>query len=40
MRSLQKPGIFSMSGPSMAAMMPQAETCGLCIQTAALDKIC
>jgi DNA-binding ferritin-like protein len=38
MRSLQKPGIFSMSGPSMAAMMPQSETCGLCIQTAALAQ--
>jgi DNA-binding ferritin-like protein len=38
MRSLQKPGIFSVSGASMAAMMPQAETCGLCIQTAALAQ--
>lgn len=38
MRSLQKPGIFSVSGPSMAAMMPQSETCGLCIQTAALAQ--
>jgi DNA-binding ferritin-like protein len=38
MRSLQKPGIFSVSGPSMAAMAPQAETCSLCIQTAALGQ--
>jgi DNA-binding ferritin-like protein len=38
MRSLQKPGIFSVSGPSMAAMAPQAETCALCIQTAALGQ--
>jgi DNA-binding ferritin-like protein len=38
MRTLSKPGIFSVSGPSMAAMAPQAETCGLCIQTAALAQ--
>jgi DNA-binding ferritin-like protein len=38
MRSLQKPGIFSISGASMSAMMPQAETCAVCIQTAALAQ--
>jgi len=38
MRSLQKPGIFSVSSASMSAMMPQAETCGMCIQTAALAQ--
>jgi len=38
MRSLQKPGIFSVSSASMSAMMPQAETCGVCIQTAALAQ--
>jgi len=38
MRTLSKPGIFSVGGPSMAAMAPQAETCGLCIQTAALAQ--
>jgi DNA-binding ferritin-like protein len=38
MRSLQKPGIFSVSSASMSAMMPQAETCSLCIQTAALAQ--
>jgi len=38
MRTLSKPGIFSLGGPSMAAMAPQAETCGLCIQTAALAQ--
>jgi len=38
MRSLQKPGIFSVSGASIAAMMPQTETCGMCIQTAALAQ--
>jgi DNA-binding ferritin-like protein len=35
MRSLQKPGIFSVSSASLSAMIPQAETCGMCIQTAA-----
>ena len=38
MRTLSKPGIFSISGPSMAALAPQAETCSLCIQTAALAQ--
>lgn len=35
MRSLQKPGIFSVSSAAMSSMMPQAETCACCIQTAA-----
>jgi DNA-binding ferritin-like protein len=38
MRSLQKPGIFSVSSASLSAMIPQAETCGMCIQTAALAQ--
>jgi len=38
MRSLQKPGIFSVSTASMSAMMPQAETCAVCLQTAALAQ--
>jgi len=38
MRSLQKPGIFSVSTASLSAMMPQAETCAVCIQTAALAQ--
>lgn len=38
MRSLQRPSVFSISGPSMSAMLPQAETCALCIQTAALAQ--
>lgn len=39
MRSLQKPGIFSMSGPSMMSpAIGGSETCGLCIQTAALAQ--
>jgi DNA-binding ferritin-like protein len=38
MRTLSKPSVFSISGPSMAAMAPQAETCSLCIQTAALAQ--
>ena len=38
MQKISRPSVFSMSGPSMAAMMPQAETCGLCIQTAALAQ--
>lgn len=35
MRSLQKPGMFSVSSATMSSMMPQAETCAVCIQTAA-----
>jgi DNA-binding ferritin-like protein len=38
MQKISRPSVFSMSGPSMAAMMPQTETCGLCIQTAALAQ--
>lgn len=38
MQKISRPSVFSISGPSMAAMMPQAETCGLCIQTAALAQ--
>ena len=39
MRSLQKPGIFSMSGPTpMSPAVGGQETCGLCIQTAALAQ--
>lgn len=38
MQKISRPSVFSMSGPSMSAMMPQAETCGLCIQTAALAQ--
>ena len=38
MRSLQKPGIFSVSTASMSAMMPQTETCAVCLQTAALAQ--
>jgi DNA-binding ferritin-like protein len=35
MRALQKPGIFSISSAAMSSMMPQAETCSVCLQTAA-----
>ena len=38
MQKISRPSVFSISGPSMAAMMPQSETCGLCIQTAALAQ--
>lgn len=39
MRSLQKPGMFSMSGPTpMSPAMGGQETCSLCIQTAALAQ--
>jgi len=39
MRTLSKPGIFSMSGPSiMSPAMGGHETCALCIQTAALAQ--
>lgn len=39
MRSLQRPGIFSISGPTpMSPAMGGQETCALCIQTAALAQ--
>ena len=39
MRSLQRPGIFSMSGPTpMSPSIGGQETCSLCIQTAALAQ--
>ena len=39
MRSLQRPGIFSISGPTpMSPAIGGQETCGLCMQTAALAQ--
>lgn len=34
LQKISRPGIFSMTGPSMSSM-PQAETCTVCMQTAA-----
>jgi hypothetical protein len=38
MRALQKPGIFSISSAAISSMMPQAETCSVCLQTAAIAQ--
>lgn len=38
MRTLQKPNIFSSSTSSVSVIVSQSETCGLCIQTAALAQ--
>ena len=38
MRSLQRPSVFSISGPSMSAMSSQSETCSVCLQTAAVAQ--
>ena len=38
MKQLQRPTIFSSSTSNMSSMMNQPETCGLCIQTAALAQ--
>ena len=38
MRALQKPGIFSISSAALSSMLPQAETCSVCLQTAAIAQ--
>jgi DNA-binding ferritin-like protein len=35
MQKISRPSVFSMSGPSMSSMMPQAESCAVCLQTSA-----
>jgi DNA-binding ferritin-like protein len=38
MRTISRPSVFSVSGPSMSSMGSGSETCALCMQTAALAQ--
>jgi hypothetical protein len=38
MQKISRPSVFSMGGPNMMSSSASSETCGLCIQTAALAQ--